>query len=717
MIRKQSSPMFFSHHNAPCTISRPSGWKIARVAVPILLACAGAFISTAQAESNGVAPKPPMGWSSWSFVRKTPTEANIKAQASGMSTSGLVAHGYQYINIDDFYYLNPATTVDANGRWVVDTTKFPDGMAAMAAYVHGLGLKFGMYMTPGIPVAAYKKNTPIPGTSYHAQDIVSNTTTYANNYNYGNGSMYNIDYTKPGAQAFINSWANLLASYGIDYLKLDGVGDSTTADVEAWSAALQQTGRPIHFELSNSLDHANGAIWREYANGWRIAGDIESYASNTSSYPLTKWSNVANRFTLEPEFTEWSGSGGWNDLDSLEVGNGTNDGLTTDQRQTMVTLWVMSCSPLFLGVDLTNLDSGDMPLITNDAVLAIDQSGAVGAPLSYNTTTQVWHALQADGSYAVALFNTGTTAATVTVNWADLGIVGNASVTDLWSQTSLGTMSGGFSATLVPYGSRLLRVTPATPIARYMADAAGNTVGGACVLSSNTVGSDGVKAGYVGMGGTITFNNVTVNQAGTYNVTFLYMDGDSGRSAQISVNGGTAMTVAFAGGGSWTTRVSKTLLLALQAGSNSITIGNSTAYAPDFDSLVVQPLTPTQSWCLNYFGTASDTGAAADNVITAGDGLSNLLKYALGLNPLAPAVSPVTQSTTSGYLQLSVPKNPAATDIVYMVEVTGDLTNPGSWTATGTTVDQNTATLLQVHDNTPVSAGVGRFIRLQVTRP
>ena len=161
-----------------------------------------------------------------------PTEANIEAQAKAMQTSGLSAHGYQYVNIDDYYYLDPATTVDANGRWVVDATKFPDGMAAVAAYVHGLGLKFGMYMTPGIPVAAYNQNTPILGTSYHAQDVVSSTSSYATNYNstFGTDSkkvMYKLDYTKPGAQAFLNSWANLLAAYGIDHLRprLHGGGD------------------------------------------------------------------------------------------------------------------------------------------------------------------------------------------------------------------------------------------------------------------------------------------------------------------------------------------------------------------------------------------------------------------------------------------------------------------------------------------------------------
>src|SRR5882757_10265859 len=147
----------------------------------------------ARAEANGVATSPQMGWSSWSFIRQHPTEAVIEAQAKAMHDSGLVSHGYTYLNVDDFYYLNPGTTVDQFGRWVTDSAKFPNGMAAVASYVHSLGEKFGMYLTPGIPVAAYQQNTPIEGTSFHARDIVSNTTNFETNYNFGNGSMYFID--------------------------------------------------------------------------------------------------------------------------------------------------------------------------------------------------------------------------------------------------------------------------------------------------------------------------------------------------------------------------------------------------------------------------------------------------------------------------------------------------------------------------------------------
>jgi len=119
---------------------------------------------------------------------------------------------------------------------------------------------------------------------------------------------------------------------------------------------------------------------------------------------------------------------------------------------------------------------------------------------------------------------------------------------------------------------------------------------------------------------------------------------------------------------------------------------------------------------LQYFGTTNNTAAAADTANLAGDGMANLLKYALGLDPLVSATSPVVVDISTGFLRLTSPKNPSATDVTFSVEVTDDLTT-SSWTTAGTTVDMNTATLLQVHDNTPVSSATSRFIRLRVSRP
>ncbi len=114
-----------------------------------------------------------------------------------------------------------------------------------------------------------------------------------------------------------------------------------------------------------------------------------------------------------------------------------------------------------------------------------------------------------------------------------------------------------------------------------------------------------------------------------------------------------------------------------------------------------------------YFGASGNTGAAADTANPTGDGIPNLTKYAFGLNPLVPGVSPVTMSTQTGYLSLRVPLYPYATDAVCTVQFSNDLVH---WTTTGTTVDQHNGTLLRAHENSSVDAGApGQFLRVQVT--
>lgn len=534
-----------------------------------------------------------MGWSTWSFIRHFPTEEALEAQAEAMQSSGLENHGFEYVNLDDFYYLNPALTVDPYGRWLVNTNSFPDGMAAVANYVHSLGLKFGIYMTPGIPEAAYLLNTPIEGTLYHARDIVTNAAVYEANYNYGNCMLY-IDYEKPGAQAFINSWANLFASWGVDYVKLDGVGDWDIADVQAWSQALQQSGRPIHLELSNSLDVNNGSLWQQYANGWRIDGDIECYCSDGGStpYPLTDWNNVAGRFSDAPYWTRFGSPGGWNDLDSLEIGNATNNGITITECQTAMTLWSICCAPLLLGTDLTRLDTNDLALLLNDRVLQIDQSGSVGAPLTYNTSSQVWRAAEKDGTFAVAFFNLGPMSTNVSITWEQLGFTNGADVQDLWAGSDLGCYSNGYTASVPSHGSALYRVAPVYPAERFLAAAPGNTITGAATINSVTTASGGQEVSSLGNGATLTFNNIVAPAAGTYNVTFSYFDGDSNRVADISVNGGPAIPVTFGSNGSWLTPATLTTALSLESGTNDINISNPSADAPNFDSLVIQSVAP-----------------------------------------------------------------------------------------------------------------------------
>lgn len=550
-------------------------------------------VTSAGAETNGVSLTPAMGWSSWSFIRHYPTEAALAAQARAMHDSGLQNHGFEYVNLDDFYYLNPAQTVDQYGRWVVKTNLFPDGIAALANYVHALGLKFGIYVTPGIPVAAFNQNTPIQGTAYHARDIVTNAAIYEANYNYGSGCMLYIDYAKPGAQAFINSWANLFASWGVDYVKIDGVGDSDIPDIQAWSQALNQTGRPIHLELSNSLDVNNGGIWQHSANGWRIDGDVECYCNaGSGSFPLTDWNNVSERFNDAPRWTQFASPGGWNDLDSLEIGNGANNGVTSTECQTAMTLWSICCAPLLLGTDLTSLDTNDLAVLFNDRVLEIDQSGSVGAPLTYDTTNQVWRAIETDGTFALAFFNLGAYSTNMSVSWAQLGFTNGAKVQDLWAGSDLGFYTNDYTVTLPSHGSALYRVAPMYPASRYLAAAPGNAISGGAMVTSVATASGGQKVGFLGDGGTLTFNNIVVPAAGTYNVAFMYFNGDPSRVADISVNGEPATPVTFNSSGSFSTPATLIMTESLHSGTNSITISNPTTYAPDFDSLIIQSIAP-----------------------------------------------------------------------------------------------------------------------------
>jgi alpha-galactosidase len=403
-----------------------------------------------------LAAHPPLGWSSWSSLRGNVSEAAIAAQAQVMHDS-LGKHGYVYINIDSGW----TDHLDAYGRDAWNTTKFPSGMPALAAYLHKLGLRFGLYLLPGIPKAAVAANTPIYGTPYHAADI-ADTSTEGNTYT----DAWRIDYNKPGAESYVQSYADMFASWGVDYLKMDFVGPGgglhpadNRADIEHWHYALAHSGRPIHLELSNSLSLADAPTWQAYANGWRIEGDVECYKSCPGF--LTNWAlRASKRFTDAPHWTQYAGPGHWNDLDSLELGNGDVDGLTPDERVSIMTLWSIEASPLLLGTDLTKMDPADLKLITNDEVIAVDRAGHPATPLSQATPQQVWSVREPDGSYVVALFNLADTAATVTANWSDLGLAGTADARDLWAHRTVGRDVTGFSAELAPHASRLLRVTP-----------------------------------------------------------------------------------------------------------------------------------------------------------------------------------------------------------------------------------------------------------------
>lgn len=446
-------------------------WTQVPAATIVIMLLAGLGCpQNARAEKNGVGRTPVLGWSSWSFLRKDPTAAKVEAQARALKQSGLHKLGYEYVNLDDFWYECPGKQgpdVGPYGRWVTNSSRFPahgdvNGIKALADYVHSLGMKFGIYVTPGISKQAVSKNTPIQGTSYMA-DQIAEPSVRENNYNCG--GMVAINYNKPGAQQFINSWADMLAGWGVDFVKLDGMTNRNVADIKAWSNAIRQSGRPMVLDITEgSFTQAIAPTLMQYANQWEFAPDIEAYSREKrgSSYPLTDWANVEKRFDLVAAWQPYAHPGGFNDYDSIEVGNGDHDGLTPAERRTQLSLWALGSAPLILGVDLTHLDRQDLKDLKNRAVLAVDQDSIAAKRVLNAGNRQVFAKTEPNGDVIVGLFNTGGKRQKVSIQASALGLPANQrgySARNLWTGR-MAHKGATISATVPSHGVVLYRVSP-----------------------------------------------------------------------------------------------------------------------------------------------------------------------------------------------------------------------------------------------------------------
>ena len=349
----------------------------------LAIACALSLAAPcALAQVNGVAQKPYLGWSSFSQQTIEPdflTQANTIRQSDALKSSGLQDHGYTYINLDSGWQ----GSFDANGRPTPNLAIFPD-IKAMIDHIHANGQKAGIYWIPGVEEPAVQANSPILGTSYHIQDILAVPHRAGNAFG-GPGTSpyhYKIDFSKPGAQEYMDSVVALFASWGVDFIKLDGVTPGSYSDdlsidnrddVAAWSKAIQRSGRPIWLTVSWQVGKDYLDTWRTYSNARRIDDDVECEGRCAT---LTNWPRIEKRFRDLPNWQDAAGSTqGWNDLDSLDIGDGALDGLSLDEKRSAFTLWAMANAPIYLGGDLTRLDDDGKRLATNDEVIAVNQSG------------------------------------------------------------------------------------------------------------------------------------------------------------------------------------------------------------------------------------------------------------------------------------------------------------------------------------------------------
>ncbi|HEV2435521.1 MAG TPA: NPCBM/NEW2 domain-containing protein [Verrucomicrobiae bacterium] len=403
--------------------------------------------------TNGLALTPPMGWNSWNHFGCNIDEGMIKGEADAMATNGMKAAGYQYINIDDCWQTNR----DSNGVIVADPAKFPDGIKALADYVHSKGLKLGIYSDHG-------------------------TATCQG---------------KPGSYGYEYLDALTYAGWGVDYLKYDNCnvppGDNPNADDLKMADALMKCGRPIVYSL---CDWSFRSWMPDCGNLWRTTADIQDTFS----------SFVANLAGDSP-MAYVAGPGRWNDPDMLEVGNG---GMTAAQDQSQFSLWCILAAPLITGNDLTSMSPQTLAILTNAEVIAVDQdpAGEQGIQVAGTALRQVWcKPLGTDfNTKAVALFNLTSIASSMTVNWTNVGLqAGPATVRDLWAHSDLGMFTNSFATTVPADGVVMLKVAgaaPALPVlgANYLTSlqAAYAYTGSGTMIADKSIG-----------GNPITLNGVT----------------------------------------------------------------------------------------------------------------------------------------------------------------------------------------------------------------
>ncbi|WP_375422435.1 glycoside hydrolase family 27 protein [uncultured Sphingomonas sp.] len=412
-----------------------------------------------------LAPTPPMGWNSWNSFATTITEAQARETARIMADR-LLPFGYDVFTVDIQWYEPEASSYDYNrdpkpamdgyGRLLPAPNRFPSsaggrGFAPLAADVHALGLKFGIHLMRGIPRLAVQRNLPVFGTRYHAADIADTASVCS-----WNPDMYGVDMRKPGAQAYYDSVFALYASWGVDFVKMDDMSrpyDAHAPEIEAAHHAIVASGRPMMLSLSPGetpvprADHV-----RRHAQMWRISDDF-----------WDEWPLLEAQFVRLENWNAERRPGAWPDADMLPLGRlalGKRDTkFTPDEQRTLMTLWSIARSPLIMGGDLRHLDAATLALLTNRAVIAVNQGSTDNRPHYVEDGTRVWSARAANGDRYVALFNTGDKPRAVAMPLRDLGIAGAVEARDLWSDRSIGRVTERLGQRIAPHGAGLYRLS------------------------------------------------------------------------------------------------------------------------------------------------------------------------------------------------------------------------------------------------------------------
>lgn len=426
------------------------------------LAQAGTHMVTLQAKNaRGAAEKkfrivvgdaisltPAMGWNSWNCWAGAVDQEKVLRSARALAASGLVNHGWTYINIDDTWQ---GERTGQDGALLANE-KFKD-MKGLCAEIHQLGLKAGIYSTPWVTsYASYA------GGSADTADGAWSKTTEGGNKGHRHGKF-----------SFAAADAKQWALWGFDYLKYDWFPNDVPHTAEM-AAALRASGRDIVFSLSNSAPFEHAADWARLANSWRTTGDIWDRWGTEGQF----WHYGVSEIGFSQErWAATAGPGHWNDPDMLVVGYvGWGPSLhptklTPDEQYTHISLWCLLSAPLLIGCDLERLDAFTLNLLGNDEVLALDQDalGRQAVRVATAGPIDVYLKELEDGSRALGFFNRDSVVQDYAFNKLfQLDLPKRIHVRDLWRQQDLPDITDlqkqPLKMTIPAHGVMLYRLTP-----------------------------------------------------------------------------------------------------------------------------------------------------------------------------------------------------------------------------------------------------------------
>ncbi|EWH09796.1 hypothetical protein DS2_10933 [Catenovulum agarivorans DS-2] len=427
--------------------------------------------------NSHLAQTPPMGWNSWDCYSVSINEQELKANADFIAKH-LKQFGWEYVVLDLGWYAVGAThstykqpdipvVIDEFGRFIPCPEKFPSskggqGLKPIADYIHSLGLKFGIHIMRGMPLQSVKQKTPVKGTNVTADQI-----TYEREACPWFNSLRTLNFAKPEAQAYYDSIFELYSAWGVDYIKADDVNSwhevtnsdgSPTGngspyridDIEGISKAIKNCGREMVLSLSPGgpettlINHL-----RSNSNLWRISADF-----------WDEWGSLKKQMERCATWAEFATAGHWPDADMLPIGympRGESGGqqrksnFTSAELHSLISLWCMARSPLMIGADLPSTDAETIKLLTNQAVIDINQHSHSNKLVKSDNGVDIWFAKSSKTtSDYVAFFNKNDQEVSYQFDLAELNI-NTTGIQELWQRYEVTVSGSKVSFSIAPH--------------------------------------------------------------------------------------------------------------------------------------------------------------------------------------------------------------------------------------------------------------------------